>query len=75
MPAEFNEVLKQDREADKYFHALTPGKQRSILYWVGHEKDVDKRIQVSLIFIEHLKRNDGKIVHDALTDELKRPAF
>jgi len=75
MPAEFNEVLKQDREGDKYFHALTPGKQRSILYWVGHEKDVDKRIQVSLIFIEHLKRNDGKIIHDELTNEVKRPAF
>jgi len=75
MPAEFKEVLKQDRVGDKYFHALTPGKQRSILYWVGHEKDVDKRIQVSLIFIEHLKRNDGKIVHDMLNKELKRPAF
>ena len=73
MPAEFKEVLKQDRQGHKYFHALTPGKQRSILYWVGHEKDVDKRIHIALIFIEHLKRNEGKIIHDELTEDLKRP--
>src|SRR4030095_4087381 len=75
MPEEFAEVLKQDPEGDKLFHSLTPGKQRSILWFVGSVKDIDKRIQTALIFIEHLKRNDGKIVHDQLTAELKRPSF
>jgi len=75
MPAEFKEVLKQDRVGNKYFHALTPGKQRSILWWIGKIKDIDKRIHTALVFIEHLKRNNGKIVHDELTAELKRPAL
>jgi hypothetical protein len=75
MPAELKEVLKQDRIGDKLFHKLTPGKQRSILHWVGQVKDIDKRIHTALIFIEHLKKNEGKIVPDELTVELKRPIF
>jgi hypothetical protein len=38
-------------------------------------KDIDKRIHTALIFIEHLKKNEGKIVPDELTAELKRPMF
>jgi hypothetical protein len=75
MPEEFQEVLNQDPEGDKHFHALTPGKQRSILYYVGSMKDVDKRIETALKVIDHLKRNDGKLVHGALHDELKPPQF
>jgi hypothetical protein len=73
MPPEFKEVLKQDRHGSKLFHSLTAGKQRSILWWIGKIKDIDKRIHTALIFIEHLKKNDGKIVHDRLDAELKRP--
>lgn len=75
MPPELREVLKQDRIGNKYFHRLTAGRQRSILWWIGKIKDVDKRIHSSLIVIEHLKNNDGKIIHERLTDELKRPAY
>lgn len=73
MPAEFEEVLKQDPEGDRVFHELTPGKQRSILYYVGKIKDIDKRIHTALIYVEHLKDNDGKIVYEKLKNELKRP--
>jgi len=75
MPAEFKEVLNQDPDGDRIFHSLTPGKQRSVLYFVGKVKDIDKRIHTALIFIGHLKKNDGKIVHDLLQAELKRPVF
>ena len=75
MPSEFREVLKQDPKGSKLFHKLTAGKQRSILWWIGKIKDIDKRIHTALIFLEHLKDNDGKIVHDRLTEELKRPIF
>jgi hypothetical protein len=75
MPEELREVLNQDPAADELFHSLTAGKQRSILYFVGKIKDIDKRIHTALIFVEHLKNNDGKIVHDRLTDELKRPVY
>jgi uncharacterized protein YdeI (YjbR/CyaY-like superfamily) len=73
MPEELREVLKQDPAGNKLFHSLTAGKQRSILYFVGKVKDIDRRIHTALIFIEHLKNNDGKIVHDQLQAELKRP--
>jgi bifunctional DNA-binding transcriptional regulator/antitoxin component of YhaV-PrlF toxin-antitoxin module len=75
MPEEFQEVLNQDPEGDKFFHSLTPGKQRSLLYFVGSVKDIDKRINTALKVIEHLKRNNGKLVHETFHDELKRPSF
>lgn len=73
MPEELKEVLNQDPDGDQVFHSLTPGKQRSILYFIGKVKDVDRRIHAALIFVEHLKNNDGKIIHDQLQSELKRP--
>lgn len=75
MPDEMQEVLNQDPDGDKLFHSLTAGKQRSVLYFVGKVKDIDRRIHTALIFIEHLKRNDGKIDDEKLREELKRPAF
>jgi hypothetical protein len=74
MPKELKEVLKQDREGDKLFHALTPGKQRTMLYYIAKTKDIDRRIQWALILVEHLKQNGGKIIFPKLSDELKRPS-
>lgn len=73
MPAELAEVLRQDRDGDKLFHALTPGKQRSLLYLVNIAKGIDRRIHTALIILEHLKDNDGKVIGDKLYEELKRP--
>jgi len=73
MPPEVKEVLRQDPEGDTLFHALTPGKQRSMLYWLSRTKDIDRRIHETLIFVEHLKNNDGKIDNKKLQAELKRP--
>jgi hypothetical protein len=75
MPEEFREVLNQDPDGDKMFHALTAGKQRSLLYVVGKIKDIDKRIHACLVIVDHLRENDGKIVGDRLYHELKRPVF
>ena len=74
VPEELLEVLNQDDEGERLFHALTPGKQRSLIYIVGNIKNIDKRIHTALIIIEHLKKNDGKIVGDKLNEEMKRPA-
>ncbi len=75
MPAEFEEVLKQDPDGDRMFHALTAGKQRSLLYLLGNLKDIDKRIHQALQIVNHLKENDGKIIDKVLYQELKRPMF
>jgi hypothetical protein len=73
MPEELQEVLNQDPDGDRWFHGLTAGKQRSILYLIGKIKDIDKRIHTSLVLIEHLKANDGKIIYERLQKELTRP--
>jgi len=75
MPAELREVLDQDPEGDEMFHALTAGKQRGMLYYIGKIKDIDKRIHACLMFIDHLRRNDGKLLNRELNEELKRPMF
>ncbi len=74
MPPEFREVLKQDKAGDKAFHALTPGKQRSLLYFLGNIKDIDKRIHQALIIVEHIKEN-GKVIDKILQEELKQNLF
>jgi hypothetical protein len=73
MPEELEEVLKQDIEGSELFHSLTAGKQRSMLYLIGKIKDIDRRIHSALILLEHLKKNDGKIIGDQLQAELRRP--
>ncbi|MEQ1642003.1 MAG: DUF1905 domain-containing protein [Pyrinomonadaceae bacterium] len=75
MPEELREVLDQDPDGDRLFHALAAGRQRSMLYYLGNIKDIDKRIHAALIFIDHLKDNDGKIINTVLMEELKRPIF
>ncbi len=75
MPEEFEEVLKQDPDGDTMFHALTAGKQRSILYLLSKPKDIDVRIHQALLIVEHLKENEGKIIDKKLYEELKRPIF
>ena len=75
MPDEMREVLDQDAEGDRLFHALTAGKQRTMLYYIGRWKDIDRRIHYALTIIEHLKNNDGKIINKELGEELKRPMF
>ena len=75
MPEELQEVLDQDVEGDRLFQALTPGKQRSMLYFIGKIKDIDRRIHSSLIFLEHLKRHNGKLDQAKLQEELERPMF
>lgn len=73
MPAEIAEVLRQDPDGDKLFHGLTSGKQRSMIYWLTRTKDIDRRIHETLIFLEHLKKNGGKIDSKKLQQEMKRP--
>ncbi|HMJ08356.1 MAG TPA: YdeI/OmpD-associated family protein [Pyrinomonadaceae bacterium] len=73
MPEEFEEVFRQDPEGDKLFHALTPGRQRSLIYVVSSGKDVDRRIHRALIVVGHLKDNNGKIDNKKLYYELQRP--
>lgn len=71
MPEETQEVLDSDEEGNRLFHALTPGKQRTLLYIAGHPKTSEKRISRALIIIEHLKANNGKVNYKMLNEALK----
>ncbi len=55
-PLELEEVLKQDPVAKQRFAAMSPGKQRTIIYYILQVKSSDKRIERSLLFMENLKR-------------------
>lgn len=74
MPEELREVLKQDPDGSRVFHALTAGKQRSLIYMISSVKDVDRRIHIALIVLKHLIEN-GNVVGDKLYEEIKRPAL
>jgi hypothetical protein len=71
MPIELKELLKQDKEGKKLLHALTPGKLRTLLYMIGKGKDPDQRIAQSLVIVNHLKSNGGKLNYRRLSEALK----
>lgn len=71
MPEEMAEVLASDPKGDELFHALTPGKQRNLLYIVGKVKSSDLRIRKALVVVEHLKQQGGKIDFKQLNEDLK----
>jgi hypothetical protein len=71
MPEEFHELLQQDVEGNSMFHALTRGKQRTLLYIIGSAKGSEKRVTRSIVIVKHLKANRGKINYGQLTLSLK----
>ncbi|HEY9116741.1 MAG TPA: hypothetical protein VIN11_02880, partial [Roseivirga sp.] len=64
-------MLDQDEVGSKYFHALTPGKQRSLIHLVAKVKNIDKQINKSLAIIEHLKEVQGRINSELLMAKIK----
>lgn len=71
MPEELEELLTQDPEGNELFHALTPGKQRNLLYIAGKPKQPETRLKKAIIVIEHLKANHGKIHFKRLNEDMK----
>ena len=71
MPEEFAELLAMDEEGDTYFHALTPGKQRTLLHIIGSPKTSDTRIRKAIVVVEFLKTNRGKLDFRALQQAFK----
>ncbi|MFN0199879.1 MAG: YdeI/OmpD-associated family protein [Bacteroidia bacterium] len=71
MPEELAELFKMDDEGSQSFHALTMGKQRSLLYWVGVPKTTDGRIRRALALVEHLKQSKGKPDFKVLNEKVK----
>ncbi len=71
MPEEFEEVLSTDLDGQKYFEQLTDGKKRNLIYMVAKVKNVDLKVTKSLIILDHLKANEGKLDFKLLNEAMK----
>ncbi len=71
LPEEFAAIWELDDEANTYFHALTPGKQRNLIYIVNKVKSLDIRAHKAMVIMEHLKINRGKLDFKVLNESLK----
>lgn len=71
MPEELAELLRQDAEGDRLFHALPEGKRRTLLYIVSSMKNPTRRIERAIAVVEHLKAREGKIDYRQLYNDLK----
>lgn len=71
VPEELEALLRQDAEAKKLFHALTKGRQRTLLYIIGQVKNSDKRLRRAVTVLHHLKANKGIINYKLLSLSLR----
>lgn len=75
VPDFFEELCFQDPEADKYFHGLTPGKQRSLLHIIGKLKSEHKQLEKALVIFEYLKEVEGQLDFKELNEAFKNSRF
>lgn len=68
---EMEEVLNSDFEGSAYFHALTPGAQRSLIHVINKYKNPQLRIDRSIIMLHHLVLRKGKLDFKILTENFK----
>ena len=71
LPPEMEELLLQDEIGSHYFHTLTPGKQRSLLYMIGKPKGSDTRLKKAVAILEYLKAVKGKLDYQELNEYVK----
>ncbi|MFT6868587.1 MAG: hypothetical protein ACJA08_003441 [Cyclobacteriaceae bacterium] len=71
VPDELLVLLDQDDLGSKYFHQMTPGKQRSLIYIVNQVKNPDSRMNKSLAIVDHLKESEGKLDSEQLNIKIK----
>ena len=78
LPEEAAELWDIDPEAHAYFHQLTPGKQRSLLYQIDKLKSPEARARKAVQIHEYLKSVSGKLDYRELNafiraDNQQRP--
>ncbi len=71
MPEEFAELLLIDIEGEKYFHALTPGRQRSLIYMVAKPKTEATRLKKAVGILDYLKQSRGRLDYKELNEYFK----
>lgn len=71
MPEELQVLLDQDTEASQYFHGLTMGKQRSLIYIVTKVKSSEARLKKALAITSHLVLSKGNLDYKKLNEQIK----
>lgn len=71
MPEELEEMLIQAPLVNEYFHLLTPGKQRNLIYIVSQVKSPKSRMAKVLAIADHLTNTQGALDFKALNQLIK----
>ena len=71
-PEEFLEWIRQDSLGDQYFHILTKGKQRSLIYIMAKPKRSQTRLTKVMAIFEYLHQTEGKLDFRELYDFIKQ---
>lgn len=71
MPEELEVMLEQDVDGSRFFEALTPGKQRGLIYLVSKVKSTDSRIKKAMAIMHHLKESGGILDSKQLNETIK----
>ena len=72
LPAELEEMLAQEPQFDFYFHLLTPGKRRALIYIVDKLISKEKRLEKAIIISNHLIEFKGVLDFKLLSQAFKR---
>lgn len=75
VPDFFEELCFQDPEADRIFHELTSGKQRTLLHLISKLKREEKQLEKALIIFDYIKSVEGKIDFKELNEAFKNSRF
>lgn len=71
VPEEVVELWAVDEDAQRVFHLLTPGKQRSLLYLIAKPKGADTRVKKCIQIHEYLKSVNGKLDYKDMNAYMK----
>lgn len=71
VPEELIELWAMDEESYTVFNALTPGKQRSLLYQIGKPKGSETRLKKAIQIMDYLKSTGGKLDFRELNEYIK----
>lgn len=75
IPEVFEELLNQDPEGEKFFHDLTPGKQRSLIHIIGKPKSEKIKMEKALIILDFLKKSSGNLDYKLLNEAFKNNPY
>ena len=72
---EMEEVLYSDPEGNELFQNLTLGKKRSLIHVINKIVNPQKKVEKSLIILDHLKNQKGKLDFKILNEDFKNSRF